>query len=69
MVDVASRATKGVIIPNRNATRAEIIDLFKRQMIYLHGHLNVSPCLALLHGLHIYFGVEKNGDRGGQPNI
>ncbi|KAH7885626.1 hypothetical protein F5I97DRAFT_1810590 [Phlebopus sp. FC_14] len=39
MVDIASRATKGVIIPNRNATCREIMKLFKKQMAYL---LNVS---------------------------
>jgi hypothetical protein len=42
MIDTASRATKGVIIPDRNATRREIVDLFKKQMMYLKERLNVS---------------------------
>jgi hypothetical protein len=42
MIDVASRATKGVIIPGRKATRTEIIGLFKKQMARLRDCLNVS---------------------------
>ncbi|KAF9240078.1 hypothetical protein BU15DRAFT_34297, partial [Melanogaster broomeanus] len=44
MVDVASRATNGVIVPNRHATRREIMDLFKKQMTHLRERLNV--CLS-----------------------
>ncbi|KAG2113946.1 uncharacterized protein F5147DRAFT_744119 [Suillus discolor] len=42
MIDVAARATNGVILPNRNATRREIMDLFKKQMSKLKERLNVS---------------------------
>lgn len=42
MIDIASRATKGVVVPNRKATQAEIIDIFKKQMTRLRKHLNVS---------------------------
>ncbi|KAH7924808.1 hypothetical protein BV22DRAFT_1012537, partial [Leucogyrophana mollusca] len=41
MIDIASRATNGVIVPNRNATRREIMDMFKRQMTKLKERLNV----------------------------
>lgn len=42
MIDVASRAVHGVHVPNRKATRAEIMDLFKKQMTKLKERLNVS---------------------------
>ncbi|KIK94974.1 hypothetical protein PAXRUDRAFT_67625, partial [Paxillus rubicundulus Ve08.2h10] len=42
MIEIASRVTKGVVIPNCKATQAEIIDIFKRQMTRLCEHLNVS---------------------------
>ncbi|KAH7889502.1 hypothetical protein F5I97DRAFT_1792592, partial [Phlebopus sp. FC_14] len=41
MVDIASQATKSVIIPNQNITRREIMELFKKQMVYLKEQLNV----------------------------
>ncbi|KAG1790326.1 uncharacterized protein HD556DRAFT_1242527, partial [Suillus plorans] len=41
MIDVASRATNGVIIPNRKATYCDIMDLFKNQMMKLKERLNV----------------------------
>jgi hypothetical protein len=41
MIDVASRAPNGVSIPNRKATRREIMDSFKKQMSKLKEHLNV----------------------------
>ncbi|KZP20667.1 hypothetical protein FIBSPDRAFT_742018, partial [Athelia psychrophila] len=41
MIDVAARAVNGVIIPNRKATREEIIDLFKRQLTKLKERLTV----------------------------
>ncbi|KAF9228897.1 hypothetical protein BS17DRAFT_690373, partial [Gyrodon lividus] len=41
MIDVASCATKGVIIPNQTH-RKIIIDLFKKQMMHLKEHLNVG---------------------------
>ncbi|EIW81723.1 hypothetical protein CONPUDRAFT_54487, partial [Coniophora puteana RWD-64-598 SS2] len=48
MIDVASRATKGLIIPNRRATRGEIILRFKRRMTFLKERLNVSILLIFL---------------------
>ncbi|KIJ07910.1 hypothetical protein PAXINDRAFT_89641 [Paxillus involutus ATCC 200175] len=42
MIDIASQATKGVVIPNRKATQAEIINVFKKQMTWLRECLNVS---------------------------
>ena len=44
MIDIASRATKRVIVPDRRVTRREIMDLFKTQMTHLRTRLNVS-CL------------------------
>ncbi|KAJ7245082.1 hypothetical protein C8J57DRAFT_1082574, partial [Mycena rebaudengoi] len=32
MIDIAARATKGVVIPGRNSTRQEIMNLFHAQM-------------------------------------
>ncbi|KAF8129341.1 hypothetical protein EV363DRAFT_1169364, partial [Boletus edulis] len=45
MIDIASRANKGVIIPNRHASRQEILNLFKKQMASLKERLNVSHYL------------------------
>ncbi|KAJ7808037.1 hypothetical protein B0H14DRAFT_2380921, partial [Mycena olivaceomarginata] len=42
MIDIAGRATNGVKIPGRKATRQEIIDLFKKQMENLRVRINVS---------------------------
>ncbi|KAG1801824.1 hypothetical protein EV424DRAFT_1331604, partial [Suillus variegatus] len=41
MVDVASRATQGVKIPGRKATRAEIMRMFKSHLTKLRKKLNV----------------------------
>ncbi|KAF9231051.1 hypothetical protein BU15DRAFT_49006 [Melanogaster broomeanus] len=41
MIDVAARATNGVKIPNRKATRQAIIDSFKQQMTNLRARLSV----------------------------
>ncbi|KAF6749684.1 hypothetical protein DFP72DRAFT_818442, partial [Ephemerocybe angulata] len=43
MVNVASRATKGVKIPEKRQTRAHIIARFKKNMTDLHRRLNVRP--------------------------
>jgi hypothetical protein len=50
MIDVASRATKGVKIPGRKATRAEIIRTFKDHLTKLKVKLNVGhdPMLPYL---------------------
>ena len=42
MIQIAARATREVKIPNRQQTRAEIILLFKDQMLKLKERLNVS---------------------------
>jgi hypothetical protein len=41
MIDIASRATNGVNMPDRKATRHEIMELFKLQMTKLKERLNV----------------------------
>jgi hypothetical protein len=41
MIDVASQATKGVKIPGRKATRAEIMRMFKDHLTKLKNKLNV----------------------------
>ena len=47
MISVASRPTKGAKIPNRKQSCDEIISTFKKQMMALKDHLNVSLCLSL----------------------
>ncbi|KAG2085776.1 uncharacterized protein F5147DRAFT_588786 [Suillus discolor] len=42
MIAVAAHAMSGVVLPNRNATRGEIMNLFKKQMTKLKECLNVS---------------------------
>ena len=42
MIDIASRATRGVKLPSRKQTRKEIIRQFKTQMTALKERLNVS---------------------------
>jgi hypothetical protein len=46
MIDVASRATHGVKIPGRKATRAEIKRLFKKHLLNLKSKLNVRQHLV-----------------------
>jgi hypothetical protein len=53
MVDVASRATNGVKVPDRRQTRQEILDLFKRQMAHLKEKLNVC-----IHSLLWYILID-----------
>ncbi|KZT24064.1 hypothetical protein NEOLEDRAFT_1068345 [Neolentinus lepideus HHB14362 ss-1] len=48
MIQVASRAKDGVKVPNRKATRAEIIKMFQGQMTLLKSRLNVRP-YVLVH--------------------
>jgi hypothetical protein len=48
MIDVASRATNGVKIPGRKATRAEIMQMFKNHLTRLKKTLSVS-CNMLLY--------------------
>jgi hypothetical protein len=42
MLDMASRATKGVSLPSPKKTRAHIIHLFKQRMFLLRDRLNIS---------------------------
>jgi len=48
MIEVAARATNEVNIPNRKATREEILDMFKNQMSRLKERLNVCQVLLLM---------------------
>ncbi|KAG2048929.1 hypothetical protein BDR06DRAFT_894558, partial [Suillus hirtellus] len=51
MIDVASRATQGVKIPGRKATRAEIMHIFKNHLTKLKKKLNVC---TILHSICSY---------------
>jgi hypothetical protein len=42
MIDIAARATNGVIIPGMRSTREEIMKLFHEQMDKLRTRLHVS---------------------------
>ncbi|KAG1836265.1 hypothetical protein DFJ58DRAFT_669806 [Suillus subalutaceus] len=46
MINIAARAINGVVLPNCNATRHDIMDLFKTQMTKLKDRLNVSLCFV-----------------------
>ncbi|KAF9031027.1 hypothetical protein BJ165DRAFT_1339297 [Panaeolus papilionaceus] len=49
MINLAARATKGVQLPSRKQTRAEILRMFKEQMTALSERLNVrAPFLHFL---------------------
>ncbi|KAG1888027.1 uncharacterized protein F5891DRAFT_966302 [Suillus fuscotomentosus] len=48
MIDVAARATNGVKIPGRKATRAQIMRMFKNHLTKLKATLNVCLCVLLL---------------------
>jgi len=45
MIDTAARATRGVQIPNRKATRAYIIKLFKNNLTNLRNRIKVCDLL------------------------
>ena len=51
MIDIAARATRGVKLPTRQATRAHIIQLFKKNLTNLRNHINVSPINTLFMSL------------------
>ncbi|KAF7311751.1 putative AC transposase [Mycena indigotica] len=42
MIDIASRAKNGVSIPGQGSTRAEIIELFQKRMLFLKEKLNIG---------------------------
>jgi hypothetical protein len=46
MINIAARATNGITIPNRKATRDEIMDLFNTQMIHLKTRFSVCICVV-----------------------
>jgi hypothetical protein len=48
MIDVAARATKGVEIPNRKASRKHIIELFKKNLDNLRLKITVRFSLVLV---------------------
>lgn len=48
MIDIAARATKGINIPNRKASRKHIIELFKKNLDNLRLKLTVSLIGLLL---------------------
>ena len=45
MMGIAARATNGVTIPNRKATREEIVNMFRTQMTHLKNRFNVRSLL------------------------
>jgi hypothetical protein len=54
MISVAARATHGVTIPNRKATRNYIMDLFQKNLTNLRSTLTVTIC-----HLDIYFSLTS----------
>ncbi|KAG1823906.1 uncharacterized protein BJ212DRAFT_1261854, partial [Suillus subaureus] len=46
MINIAAHATNGMVLPNRNTTHHNIMDLFKTQMMKLKDRLNVSFCFV-----------------------
>ena len=56
MIDVASRATNGVKIPGRKATRAKIKRTFKKHLTELKSRLNVRAFLEFCcsHGTYAF---------------
>ncbi|KAJ7170453.1 hypothetical protein C8R43DRAFT_875858, partial [Mycena crocata] len=49
MIDIAARATDGVKIPGRKATREEIMNLFKKQLQSLRARFHVSTTRVFAH--------------------
>lgn len=58
MIDVASRATNGVKIPGRKATRAEIKCVFKGHLTKLKVRLNVSVLIVACLLFSLYPGTN-----------
>ncbi len=54
MIDIASRATDGVFIPGRKATRKHIIDLFETNLKNLRERLSVSAVSDFYFGDNTY---------------
>jgi hypothetical protein len=55
MIDIAARATRGVKLPTRQATRAYIIQLFKKNLTNLRNRINVRTMKTVL----LYFPLIK----------
>jgi hypothetical protein len=56
MIDVASRATNGVKIPGRKATRGEIKCMFKDHLVKLKAKLAVRDPIESLFFAHHFSG-------------
>ena len=67
LIDVASRATNGVKIPNRRRTRDEIIRLFKDHLTKLKAELNVNLFLTSCFFSHDFTGPSCS--RRSQSNV
>ena len=63
MIDVASRATKGVIIPNRKAARKHIIELFKKNLNNLRLKITVRFLL-----IDIFITLIRSSERQDRPD-
>ncbi|KAH9019408.1 hypothetical protein EDB84DRAFT_1275822, partial [Lactarius hengduanensis] len=48
MLDIASRASKGITLPSPKKTRTRIIHMFKQKMYLLRDRLNVSFVVSLV---------------------
>lgn len=48
LIDVASRATKGVMIPGQKGARAELMRMFKAHLMTLKSELSVCVLLAFI---------------------
>lgn len=55
MIQITARATREVKIPNRHQTRAEIITLFKVQLLGLKSRLNVRENVILINQISFNF--------------
>lgn len=65
MIDIAARATKGINIPNRKASRKHIIELFKKNLDNLRLKLTVSLIGLLLQ----YYIAHTKFFRATKPDL
>jgi hypothetical protein len=61
LIDVASRATNGINLPGRKATRAEVMRLFKNHLMTLKAQLNVCVPFVFYSFLIIFQGPTVQG--------
>lgn len=59
MVDVASRATKGVTIAGQKATQAEIICMFKDYLRNLKARLNVRSSFSGIQPIRSFLIIPR----------